>query len=184
MKLKFIALWLCLICIFVFILQIIFGTDLFILDRALVSQEPWRYLTSIFAHGSSAHLISNLLGLALFGLILEGKIGPRKVLFLFLTSGIIINLLTTYPRSLGASGAIYALIGALMVLRPFFIIWMNFMPVPMIIAGIIYLIQDVMGLFIPSGIGHYAHIYGLFIGIFFGFIWKKKKKIKKEFYGP
>lgn len=178
---RFVALWLSGICILVFIFQLMFGTDLFVLYSSVVWQEPWRLLTSIFAHASLSHLISNLWALALFGLILEGAIGPEKVLYFFLGSGLLINLFSLYPSSLGASGAIYAIIGALMVLRPWFIIWINFLPVPMLVAGFFYLVQDALGLFAPSDVGHLAHISGLFIGIIVAFLfWREKRDNKKD----
>lgn len=170
---KFIALWLCLMCILMFILQGFIGTDSVILDSSLKFSEPWRLLTSLFAHSGMGHLLSNLFALGLFGLILEGRIGSKKLLWLFLISGVIINLLTPYPRSLGASGAIFAILGALIVLRPLMMVWVSGMPLPMILAGLMWLLQNVFGLFIPSNIGHIAHLGGLFIGLGMGFYWRK-----------
>ncbi len=171
---KFTALWLCMILIAVFGLQLIVGTQFFVLDKSLVLSEPWRILTAIFAHGSIGHLLSNLFGLGLFGLILEGRIGPKKVLGLFLFGGIIVNIFSIYDKSLGASGAIYAILGCLVVLRPMLFVWVFGVPMPMILAGVVWLVQDSIGLFLPTGIGNAAHISGLFIGIVYGiFLWKK-----------
>ncbi len=156
-----------------FILQGFIGTDSVILDSSLKFSEPWRLLTSLFAHSGMGHLLSNLFALGLFGLILEGRIGSKKLLWLFLISGVIINLLTPYPRSLGASGAIFAILGALIVLRPLMMVWVSGMPLPMILAGLMWLLQNVFGLFIPSNIGHIAHLGGLFIGLGMGFYWRK-----------
>lgn len=171
--LRFTALWLCAICIAVFILQQFIGTDYFILDNSLKWSQPWRIITSIFAHASAYHLLSNLFALALFGLILEGRIGPWRVLGLFMFSGIAINIFSPYSRSLGASGAIFALIGALVALRPFMVIWVDMLPMPMIIAGVVYLVQDVIGTFVPSSIANLAHIGGLFIGLAIGLFWRR-----------
>ena len=182
---RFIAVWLCLTCILMFILQGFIGTDSVILDSNLKFSEPWRLITSLFAHSGMAHLLSNLFALGLFGLILEGRIGSKKLLWLFLISGLLINLLTPYPRSLGASGAIFAILGTLIVLRPLMIVWISGMPLPMILAGIIWFLQNMFGLFIPSNIGHIAHLGGLFIGLGTGFYWRKKfgdtiKRRKKD----
>ncbi len=171
---RFVALWLSGIIVAVFILQMIFGTELFLLIKAVAWQEPWRFLTAIFAHANVAHLLSNLVALALFGLILEGRIGARRVLFLFMTAGIMVNVISPYERSLGASGAIYAILGALTVLRPGMTVWVSWMPMPMFIAGIFWLLQDVFGVFYPTGVGNIAHISGLFIGVAAGFYWRKK----------
>lgn len=179
---KFIALWLCLACILMFITQGFIGTDSVILDSNLKFSEPWRLITSLFAHSGMGHLLSNLFALGLFGLILEGRIGSKKVLWLFLISGLLINLLTPYPKSLGASGAIFAILGALAVLRPLMMVWVSGMPLPMILAGLIWFLQDALGLFVPSNIGHIAHISGLFMGLGAGFYWRKRfgDKLKRR----
>ncbi len=170
---RFAALWLSGICIAVFILQEIFGTEPFLLVNSLKWSEPWRLLASIFAHGSPAHLLSNIFALSLFGLILEGRIGSRMFLWFFLLSGVIINIFSPYERSLGASGAIYAVIGALVILRPAMVVWVQWLPMPMVVAGLVWLLQDVFGLFYPSGVANAAHISGLFLGAGAGVAWRK-----------
>ncbi len=158
-----------------FVLQVIFGTDLFVLDRSLMWSEPWRIVTSIFAHGGIAHLLLNSFALFLFGLILEQRIGSKRVIILFLVSGVLINLITPYPLSLGASGAIYALIGALALLRPTMMMWGFGVPMPMILVAVLYLIQDIIGAFAPaSTVGNLAHISGLIMGVAVGIYWRKK----------
>jgi membrane associated rhomboid family serine protease len=171
---RFVALWISGICILVFLLQGVIGTYPFILIKDVMWSEPWRIITAIFAHGSMAHLLSNLFGLALFGLVLEGRVGAKRVLLLFLASGILINMFPFYSRSLGASGAIYAIIGALILLRPTMIIWVNWLPMPMFVAGLLWLLQNSIGIFIPDNIGNLAHISGLGIGIAAGIYWRKK----------
>jgi membrane associated rhomboid family serine protease len=171
---RFIALWLCAACILMFVAQHVVGTEPFVLDRSLMWSEPWRLVTSIFAHEDIGHLLANLFGLALFGLVLEGRIGPKRVFWLFMLSGIAINVFSPYPRSLGASGAIYAILGALIVLRPWMQIWVSYLPMPMFIAGIVWLAQDVIGSLVPDTIGHLAHLGGLGIGVAMGFVWKKR----------
>ncbi|MEK6960522.1 MAG: rhomboid family intramembrane serine protease [Nanoarchaeota archaeon] len=186
---RYTALWLSAICVVVFAIQLIFGTDPFILDRALVWSEPWRLVTSVFAHENMLHLLSNLFALCLFGLVLEGRIGPKRVLFLFLFSGIVINIFSPYERSLGASGAIYAVIGALAVLRPMMVVWFEMMPMPMLLAALAYLIQDTVGFFIPhDNVANLAHISGLFIGGFIAaLLWRSefadhpKRKQRRRF---
>ncbi len=171
---RFISLWLCGIFIAMFVVQLWVGTNAVILDRSLVWQEPWRFMTAIFAHANMGHLLTNLFALGLFGLVLKGRIGSQRVLWLFLISGILINVFSPYQRSLGASGAIFAILGALVVLRPFMMVWVSGIPMPMIIAGIVWLAQDIFGLFIPTNVGNIAHIAGLFFGIGTGFFWRKE----------
>ncbi len=174
MKPKYIALWLAAACILIFTLQFVFTTEPFVLVKELKFSEPWRIILALFAHANLEHLISNLSALVLFGLILEGRIGPKRVLSLFLISGIVINLLSPYDRSLGASGAIFSILGALVVLRPWMMVWVYSMPVPMLIAGLIWLGIDLLGVFYPSSVANLAHIAGLLIGIISGFYWRKQ----------
>ncbi len=171
---RFVALWLSGIIVAVFLLQALFGTEPFLLVNSLKWSEPWRLLTSIFAHGSPAHLLSNLFALLLFGLILEGRLGPRRVFWLFIVSGIAINVFSPYPRSLGASGAIYAIMGALAVLRPSMVVWVQWIPMPMIVAAFLWLLQDIFGVFYSSTVANAAHISGLFIGAGAGLSLRKK----------
>ena len=171
---RFVALWLTGIIIAGFILQSIIGTDQVVLVNDLKFSEPWRLVTSIFAHGGPAHLINNIIALSLFGLILEGRIGPKRVLWLFLLAGIAVNILSPYDRSLGASGAIYAILGALIVLRPKLVVWTHFMPMPMIVALFVWAAGDVLGIFAPSGTANIAHLGGLFVGVVAGIYYRRQ----------
>ncbi len=185
-RFKFYALWLCLICIGVFILQTLIRgfTDMFILDiRTINNFEFWRLFTSIFLHGGVAHLFYNLFALALFGSILERLIGSRKFLIVFLFSGIFANLVSVnfYSSSLGASGAIYGILGCLALLRPGMMVWAFGFPMPMFMAAILWTAGSVLGIFIPSNIGYIAHLSGIIAGFLFGFFLKvRKKEIKNN----
>lgn len=159
-------------------------TDIFILNEASFIQ-PWRFITAIFLHGSLGHLIFNLLALALFGLVLESVVGSKKFLRIFFISGVVANLIAVnyYPSSLGASGAIYGILGALVILRPMMTVWVYNLPMPMFIAGIVWVMGGIMGLFYPSDIGHIAHLSGIGIGLIFGLIyrdWSQKLKAGKQ----
>jgi hypothetical protein len=182
MKFKFNALKLSGFIIIIFILQLLIKdlTSWFVLDQTAYTQF-WRFLTSIFLHGGLAHLISNLFALALFGSILESLIGGKKFALIFFTTGIIANMISVnfYSSSLGASGAIFGIIGALVIIRPTLSVWAFGMPMPMFIAGILWFVLDIIGIFVPSDVGNITHISGLFTGIIFGLFyrdWSKKEK--------
>ena len=172
------SLLLCGMCVIMFLMQLAAGTDSFDLDVAKVMQEPWRVVTAIFAHAGVAHLLSNLFALALFGIILEARIGSWRTLWLFLISGICINIIVAafsiYDRSLGASGAIFALLGALVILRPRLAVWVAGMPMPMYLTGVVWALQDTLGVFVPSGTANGAHLLGLGIGLVLGLVWHKQ----------
>ncbi len=181
-KFRFYALKFCLLMIIVFILQQISGfTELFVLNgKALYSHEYWRFLTAIFLHGSLVHLLYNLFALALFGSILEKFAGGKKFLLVFFLSGIFANIVAVnfYDSSLGASGAIYGILGALTILRPLMIVWAFGLPMPMFIAAILWTIGAVLGIFMPSNIGHIAHLSGIIIGVLAGIILRVVRKGK------
>jgi len=177
---RFVPLWLSGIIVIVYVLQQLFSTEPFLLISSLKWAEPWRLVTAMFAHGSPAHLLNNLFALVLFGLILEGRIGPKRMLWLFLATGIIVNIFSPYERSLGASGAIYGILGALALLRPGMVIWVNWIPMPMIIASAVWLLQDLFGVFYPSNVANLAHISGLFVGAATAIYWRKQFGDKTE----
>jgi len=177
MKIKYYALWLSLVCIIVFVFQLMFPgfTDLFVLNSS-VPYEIWRFISSIFLHGSTAHIVSNLFALALFGTVLESIIGSKRFLLVFFVSGIIANIIAInfYPLSLGASGAIYGILGALIILRPMMTVWVYSLPMPMFIAGIVWVGAGVLGVFAPSGVGDIAHLSGIAIGFVFGLFYRAR----------
>jgi len=188
-KFRYYFLKISLIILVVFIFQILFQgfTDFFVLDnRAFLLSQYWRYLSAIFLHASLTHLLYNLFALIFFGLALERIAGSKNFLIIFLGSGLIANMiaLNFYPKSLGASGAIYGVIGALTVLRPFMLVWAFGIFMPMIVASILWIVGDIFGIFFPSDVGSIAHLAGIFIGFLFGFVLrilnKKRIKIKKE----
>jgi membrane associated rhomboid family serine protease len=156
-------------------------TDTLVLNQDSWSQ-PWRFLTSIFLHGSPAHLILNLFALILFGFILERVIGSKRFIFVFFISGILANLISVnfYPSSLGASGAIYGILGCLTVLRPRMTVWVYSLPMPMFLASIIWIGIGIFGILNPSQIGDIAHLSGIAAGAILGFYYYKDFKEHKQ----
>ena len=183
MKFKFYALKLSAIMIFIFILQFVFSdfTSLFLLNQDSFS-ELWRFVTAIFLHGGFPHLLYNLFALALFGSILEKYIGSKKFLFVFFVTGIFANLISInyYGASLGASGAIFGIIGALVLIRPMLVVWAFGLPMPMFLAGALWAVGDVIGIFVPSNIANVAHLSGMFFGLVFGLIYRERVSTKNE----
>lgn len=182
-KFKFYALWLCLICIGVFILQIAIAgfTELFILNEKS-SAELWRFISAIFLHSSIVHLLYNLFALALFGSILEKFIGGKKFLFIFFLSGVFANIVAVnfYPSSLGASGAVYGILGCLAFLKPKMMVWAFGLPMPMFLAAALWTLGAVFGIFMPSNIGHIAHLSGIVVGFLIGVFFRARTKNLKH----
>lgn len=144
--------------------------------------EFYRLLTSTFVHANIIHLLFNMYALYVIGPVVEKYYGKLKFLLIYLGSGVIGSLfsvvLTNYA-SVGASGAIFGLFGALLFFgykyRATLDGFLRSSIVPTLILNLI------IGLVIP-GIDISAHIGGLIGGILFsysvGVVNKKRNKDK------
>jgi membrane associated rhomboid family serine protease len=163
-------------CIVSFILQqVIPGfTDFLVLNKS-AWPEAWRFVSAIFLHADMMHLIYNMFALILFGGILEKIIGSRKFLIAFFATGIFANIISVnyYNSSLGASGAIFGLIGVLVVVRPSLIVWAFNLPMPIAVAGTLWVIGDLIGIFMPSNVANIAHLSGMGLGLILGFFYRE-----------
>jgi len=188
MKIYYISLWLVAINVIIFLLQISIAglTDTFVLVSADIAARPWILLTSMFLHGSTAHLLANMFALGLFGIILEHNIGSKRFLIIYIIGGFIASLVSSYfyESALGASGAIFAALGALAAIRPRMIVWAYGAPMPMYVAAAFWLLLDILGVFYPTNIANMAHIAGLIFGVIIGMAIRKKEpkqtRIKEE----
>ncbi len=81
----------------------------------------WRLMTAAFLHYGPFHLILNMLGLYWFGSLLEQRIGSGRYLLIYIVSGLAgsAGALVISPTSatVGASGAIFGILGAGLVLE-------------------------------------------------------------------
>ena len=167
-------------CIVFFVFQNITELWIFLAFFPIMAfKTPWIFVTSVFLHADLSHLFFNMLALFFFGTSLERLIGGKAFAVLFLTAGIIGNigyLITNtnpYIPAIGASGAIYGVIGALAILEPFSLVYVyGLLPLPMIVAAVIWVLLDFVGLFTPSGTAHGAHLGGVVVGVFFGFYYR------------
>ena len=86
--------------------------------------EYWRLISCMFMHFGIAHLASNMFYLGIIGFQLERKTGPLRFFLLYMLSGILASLISAgyhlltndIAVSAGASGAVYGLIGAMILL--------------------------------------------------------------------
>ncbi len=141
-------------------------------------QQPnaWMFVTSVFLHGGFAHILFNGYALFMFGPLLEQKLGQEKFLMFFLAAGIVGNLLyyatilagiIPPTPALGASGAIYGILGALAILMPdLVLLFFGVIPLRIGVMAIAWIILEFVGSFNPySGIGSAAHLGGLLFGL-------------------
>lgn len=165
-------------------------TELFIFAPTLALFEPWRFVTSMFLHGNLTHLFFNAYALFLFGSILERQISKKDYLTLFFGAGLLggifyystylLGIIPPIP-ALGASGAIYGILGAVAIFLPDMRIFFWFFPMKMRYAAILWVVIEFVGTFnIASGIASAAHLGGLFFGLAYGWYLKNKCNIAQH----
>ncbi|MHA1257012.1 MAG: rhomboid family intramembrane serine protease, partial [Promethearchaeota archaeon] len=91
------------------------------INSNIINGEYWRLFTSMFLHADIMHILSNMIALILFGSVVENNYSKLEYLLIYFISGLIGNLfslllLPLNTISLGASVAIFGLIGAAFIL--------------------------------------------------------------------
>lgn len=148
--------------------------------------------TSMFLHAGWAHILSNMVSLAIFGDNVEAALGKLGYLLFYLAGGlaasiahIAFNLGTQVP-SLGASGAVAAIMGAYVVMFPharvrvlmIFGFFVRFTRVTaLLFVGIWFITQLFSGVASlgvataqSGGVAYWAHIGGFVLGLLVGFL--------------
>ena len=138
-----------------------------------------RLITHGFIHGDWQHLLFNMITLFFFGRAIEPFFLPRigyPGFVLFYLSAIVVAILPTWIRhrrdphyrSLGASGAVSAVLFAAILLAPWSLIFVFFLPVPAILYAVAYVgysfWMDRNG---GDNINHSAHLSGAIYGVLF-----------------
>lgn len=153
------------------------------------SGEYYRWLSGGFLHGDYMHLLFNMLTLFFFGGVVEAwfgmlfpGVGAFFYLFFYLLAIVAASLATYYKyrdvqsfASIGASGAVSAVLFAAILLQPTMSLYLMFIPIP--IPGFIY---GIFYLWYSSreanrggdGIDHVAHFYGAVFGFIFPVVFK------------
>jgi len=144
---------------------------------------PWMLVTNMFIHADFWHLFTNMFfGLFMFGSYLERIIGERKFMKVYFAGGLagglaymgmsfIFGIPQPHIPAIGASGAVFGVIGALVMLRPNMVIYFNlFFPMKLWIFATIYVLYSLIALpgNFDAGVAHAAHLGGLFIGLYLG----------------
>jgi rhomboid family protein len=147
------------------------------LARVLLRQQPWTILTAIFVHGGFGHIIFNMISLYFLGSLFLRVKGERSFLAVFFLGGLAGNALYLLlaPANvigIGASGAIFAIGGALAVLVPRVPVYIFFIPIPMPlwVAMIIFLLLS----FFFTGVAWQAHLGGVLAGVIAGFLFRRR----------
>ncbi|HVR82314.1 MAG TPA: rhomboid family intramembrane serine protease [Luteimonas sp.] len=138
-----------------------------------------RLLTHGFIHADFQHLLFNMITLYFFGRLVEQWFVPyvgRIGFVLFYLSAILIAILPTYLRhrhdaryrSLGASGAVSAVLFAFILVQPWSLIFVFFLPMPAILYAVLYVGYSIwMDKHGGDNVNHSAHLWGAGYGILF-----------------
>ncbi len=132
---------------------------------SILAGQYYRLLTGMFLHANLVHLIFNMYALYIIGMQLESFLGRYKYLMVYLLSGLAGSVLSIFFNaglSVGASGAIFGLLGSLLYFGYHYRIYLETVVKSQIIP--IILINLCIG-FAISGIDNSAHIGGLIGGL-------------------
>ena len=146
------------------------------------NNEYYRLLTYGLIHADFPHLLFNMITLYFFGRVMESfyndVMGDFGFAF-FYVLGLLASILPTYLkhkddanyRSLGASGAVSAVLFAFILFQPWALIYVFFLPVPAIVYAVLYVAYTIyserQG---GDNINHSAHLWGAAYGIGFTLI--------------
>lgn len=132
---------------------------------SIKSGQYYRLITGIFLHGNIIHLALNCYSLYVIGTQLESFLGKVKYLIVYLFSGLsgaLFSMMFNHnAASIGASGAIFGLLGSLLYFGYHYRVYLG----NVLKSQIIPLILINLGIgFLSSGIDNFAHIGGLIGG--------------------
>jgi membrane associated rhomboid family serine protease len=147
--------------------------------------EIWRWITSLFMHASASHIFFNMLGLYFFGRILEDEISLQWFLSVYFVSGLLGNfvfMLTSTAPVVGASGAMFGIMGAAMLLNPLRKVYLYVFPLPLGIVAVTFVIfESLVVYFQPqefSQVANIAHVAGILVGSVFALFFDTRKALK------
>jgi membrane associated rhomboid family serine protease len=141
--------------------------------------KPWTWITAAFLHGSTGHLLGNMLFLFLFGFSVELALGRGTYLTFYLLGAVGSSLLAGWAYAgkegygLGASGAISALMGMYAVMyrlrriRFFYqlFFYFNYVTAPALLLLPAWIVNELMQHWLGGqGIAYMAHLGGLLTG--------------------
>ncbi|MEO6166980.1 MAG: rhomboid family intramembrane serine protease [Chitinophagales bacterium] len=147
----------------------------------------YRFITSGFIHANWMHLLFNMLVFYSFAPVVKAYydfgFGAKSTWYFIILyiGGLLISDLPTYIKhkdhswynSLGASGAVSAVLFAFVFLNPLGTIYFYFLPLPGIVMGVLYLGYSwYMARQGGDNINHDAHFYGAVFGVLYTFLLK------------
>jgi len=186
--------------VFLFILfSVLIGLGVLSLDFVAIKPSNifqgkylWTFITSMFMHAGLFHIFANMLSLFFVGSFVEKLIGPKRYFYFYMFAGIFASLFFVLISfifqgiefnvfAVGASGAIFGLVGFLMILVPNLPVYIMFIPIPVKMKYAAPGILIVLWIISQAGgvpIGNTAHLGGFIFGIFYALYLRNKYKNK------
>jgi len=144
------------------------------INSLVLSGQVWRLFTAMFVHANIAHIAGNMVFLFIFGLRAEKMFDLKEYMAVYFVSGLAGGLLTLVPImdpntvSVGASGAIFGMIGAVTIYSRRAI-------GQSIISALVYVfILFILNLGI--NVNYLAHLGGLGAGLLLGYLFATNRK--------
>lgn len=141
----------------------------------------YTFITHMFLHADALHILMNMLVLYLMGVPFEERVGTKNFVILYFITGILgaitDSIISSYTGDhhggIGASGAIFGIMGAFATLYPkdeipMFLGFIFLQRVPVYLATIVLAVTETAYLFAAKvdNIGHLVHISSLVYGVF------------------
>jgi rhomboid protease GluP len=137
--------------------------------------EVWRLFTGMFVHANIAHIVGNMLFLFIYGLRAEDMFDVKEYLLIYFLSGLAGGLLTLFlwpdTLSVGASGAIFGMIGATMI-------YLRRAIGQSIITALMF-VFFLFALNLGPNVNYLAHLGGLAVGLLIGYILAATRKHRR-----
>jgi len=141
--------------------------------------RPWTIVTSMFMHAGFGHIFVNMFTLYFFGGSVSRLLGDGRFLIVYFGGGILCSILfmllaPPFSIAIGASGAVFALGGALAVMRPKMRVFV--FPIPLPIPLWIAVIGGFLILSFFPYVAWQAHLGGLVFGLILGYIFRRRER--------
>jgi membrane associated rhomboid family serine protease len=167
----------------------LFGLSYSVINQVGISQatfasQPWTIVSAMFAHDGIEHILFNMIALYFFGMYVIALVGEARFFIVYFIGGLVGNifflLLNHTGIAVGASGAIFALEGLLVVLIPRLKVMI--FPIPVAMDLWVACIATFVVLSLISGVAWEAHLGGLLTGIAAGYFLKWQASRKRRNY--
>ena len=186
-----------------FVFSVLWLTEIIVIDFVAIKPYNifqgaylWTFVTSMFMHVGFFHIFANMFSLFFLGGLVEKILGKKRYFYFYMIAGLFAGAFFVLSSlfftgdydtfAVGASGALFGLVGLLVLLTPNLPVYVMFIPIPikmkyagpgiLIVLWFISIAGD-----IP--IGNTAHLGGLIVGILYGIYLKVKYKRKTKYLG-